>query len=45
VSRPEEAPAELRALLNLEVESAERHELSADEEAIVAARLADLGYL
>jgi arylsulfatase A-like enzyme len=45
LSRPADVPAELRAVLNLELDSADRHELSDEEEAIVTARLADLGYL
>jgi arylsulfatase A-like enzyme len=45
VSRPADVPAELRVLSNLELESVERHELSDEEEALVTARLADLGYL
>jgi arylsulfatase A-like enzyme len=44
-SRPQEAPAELRRRLYDELESAERRELTADEEATVTARLSDLGYL
>jgi choline-sulfatase len=40
-----EAPPELRDLLYRELESAERRELTEDEEAIVTQRLADLGYL
>jgi arylsulfatase A-like enzyme len=44
-SRPADAPAELRDLLFRELESAERHELTEEEEATVAKRLADLGYL
>ena len=37
--------AELRELVFRELESAERRELTAEEEATVARRLADLGYL
>ena len=44
-SRPGEAPPELREIVFRELESAERHELTEEEEAIVAKRLADLGYL
>ena len=33
------------SLVFAELESAERHELTAEEEATVAKRLADLGYL
>lgn len=44
-SRPADAPPELRQIAFQELESAERHELSAEEEAAVAKRLADLGYL
>jgi arylsulfatase A-like enzyme len=44
-SVPDEAPFELRERLYAELESAEQHELSAEEEATVASRLADLGYL
>jgi arylsulfatase A-like enzyme len=44
-SRPSDAPAELRELLFRELESAERRELTEEEEATVAKRLADLGYL
>jgi hypothetical protein len=40
-----DAPPELRETLYREVESAERHELTEEEEAIVTQRLADLGYL
>jgi hypothetical protein len=45
ISRPESAPPELRQIAFEELESAERHELTAEEEAAVAKRLADLGYL
>lgn len=44
-SRPRDAPAELREIVFRELESAERHELTEEEEATVAKRLADLGYL
>ncbi len=44
-SRPADAPAELREIVFRELESAERHELTEEEEATVARRLADLGYL
>jgi arylsulfatase A-like enzyme len=44
-SRPSDAPAELRELVFRELESAERHQLTEEEEATVARRLADLGYL
>ena len=44
-SRPEEAPGELRRRLYDELESAERQELTEQEEQAVTARLADLGYL
>jgi arylsulfatase A-like enzyme len=44
-SRPADAPADLRDLLFRELESAERRELTEEEEATVARRLADLGYL
>ena len=40
-----DAPPELRELVFRELESAERHELTEEEEATVAKRLADLGYL
>lgn len=45
VNRPAEAPGELRELAFRELESAERRELTEEEEATVARRLADLGYL
>jgi arylsulfatase A-like enzyme len=45
VSRPTEAPGDLRELAFRELESAERRELTEEEEATVARRLADLGYL
>jgi hypothetical protein len=38
-------PPELREIVFRELESAERHELTEEEEATVAKRLADLGYL
>jgi hypothetical protein len=38
-------PPELRQLVFHELESAERRELTEEEEATVAKRLADLGYL
>jgi arylsulfatase A-like enzyme len=41
----EDAPHELRTRLFAELESAERRQLSAEEEALVTSRLADLGYL
>ena len=44
-SRPQEAPPELREIVFRELERAERHELTEEEEATVAKRLADLGYL
>jgi arylsulfatase A-like enzyme len=44
-TRPADAPPELRELVFRELESAERHELTEEEEATVAKRLADLGYL
>ena len=44
-SRPDEVPPELREIAFRELESAQQHELSAEEEAAVAKRLADLGYL
>ena len=44
-SRPGEAPPELRAEVFGELETAERRELTEEEEATVARRLADLGYL
>ena len=40
-----DAPAELREIVFRELESAERHELTEEEEATVAKRLSDLGYL
>jgi arylsulfatase A-like enzyme len=44
-SRPADAPHELREIVFRELESAERRELTEEEEATVAKRLADLGYL
>ena len=44
-SRPADVPHELRDLVFRELESAERHELTEEEEATVAKRLSDLGYL
>ncbi len=44
-SRPGDVPGELRDLLYRELESAERRELTEEEEATVSRRLADLGYL
>jgi arylsulfatase A-like enzyme len=44
-SRPGEVPPELRELLFQELETAERRELTEEEEATVTRRLADLGYL
>jgi arylsulfatase A-like enzyme len=40
-----DAPQELRDVVFRELESAERHELTEEEEATVAKRLSDLGYL
>jgi hypothetical protein len=45
VNRPADAPSGLRELVFRELESAERRELTEEEEATVARRLADLGYL
>ena len=45
LSPRDDAPPELRSLLFSELESAERHELTEEEEATVAKRLSDLGYL
>jgi arylsulfatase A-like enzyme len=45
VSRPDDVPPDLRALVFAELESAERRELTEEEEATVAKRLSDLGYL
>jgi arylsulfatase A-like enzyme len=44
-SRPGDVPPEVREIVFRELESAERHELTEEEEATVAKRLADLGYL
>ncbi len=44
-SRPSDAPPELREIVFRELSSAERHELTEEEEATVAKRLSDLGYL
>jgi N-sulfoglucosamine sulfohydrolase len=44
-SRPADMPPELRDLVFRELESADRHELTEEEEATVAKRLSDLGYL
>ncbi|HUF02203.1 MAG TPA: sulfatase [Gaiellaceae bacterium] len=44
-SRPADVPSELRDLVFRELESAERHELTEEEEATVAKRLSDLGYM
>jgi arylsulfatase A-like enzyme len=44
-SRPADVPPELREMVFRELESAERRELTEEEEATVARRLADLGYL
>lgn len=44
-NRSAEAPADLRALLELEAGGIEQRELTADEEALIERRLADLGYL
>ena len=45
LSSRHDVPAELRGLVFQELESAERHELTEEEEATVAKRLSDLGYL
>jgi arylsulfatase A-like enzyme len=45
LSVPGDVPSELRDALYAELEQVEHEELTADEEAIVTARLADLGYL
>lgn len=45
LSVPGEVPSELRDALYGELEQVEHEELTAEEEAVVAARLADLGYL
>jgi N-sulfoglucosamine sulfohydrolase len=44
-SRPADAPPELRQIVFQELESADRQELTEEEEATVAKRLSDLGYL
>jgi len=44
-NRAADAPPELREVVFRELESAERHELTEEEEATVAKRLSDLGYL
>jgi arylsulfatase A-like enzyme len=44
-SRPADVPPDLRELLFRELETAERRELTEEEEATVTRRLADLGYL
>ena len=44
-SRSADVPAELREIVFRELESAEQRELTEEEEATVARRLADLGYL
>jgi arylsulfatase A-like enzyme len=44
-SRPEQVPDELRERVYLELERAERRQLSEEERALVETRLADLGYL
>ena len=44
-SRPGDVPPELRSLVFSELESAERHELTEEEEATGAKRLSDLGYM
>ncbi len=44
-SLPADVPPDLRALVFSELESAERRELTEEEEATVAKRLSDLGYL
>lgn len=45
LSPRDDVPADLRGLVFQELESAERHELTEEEEATVAKRLSDLGYL
>jgi arylsulfatase A-like enzyme len=45
LSVPGEVPSELRDALYGELEQVEHEELTAEEEAVVTARLADLGYL
>ena len=44
-SRPDDVPGELREELYAELESAERRELSREDEELVTGRLRDLGYL
>jgi arylsulfatase A-like enzyme len=44
-SRPDDVPGELRERLYADLESVSRETLSAEEEALVEQRLADLGYL
>jgi arylsulfatase A-like enzyme len=44
-SRPEDVPDELRARLEAELADVSRERLSAEDEALVERRLADLGYL
>jgi arylsulfatase A-like enzyme len=44
-SRPEDVPAELRARLAVELDRSSVRRLSAEEEALVERRLADLGYV
>jgi membrane-anchored protein YejM (alkaline phosphatase superfamily) len=44
-SRPEEVPAEVRSILEAELAVVSRERLSAEDEALVERRLADLGYL
>ena len=44
-SSPEDVPPELREIALPRARERERHELTAEEEAAVAKRLADLGYL
>ncbi|MGH3034383.1 MAG: sulfatase family protein [Gaiellaceae bacterium] len=44
-NRSAEAPADLRAALDAEAADIELHELTAEEEAVIERRLADLGYL
>jgi choline-sulfatase len=45
LSPRDDVPAELRGLVFQELEGAERHELTEEEEATVTKRLSDLGYL
>jgi arylsulfatase A-like enzyme len=44
-SRPDEVPAEVRSRLEAELAAVSRERLSAEDEALVERRLADLGYL